>query len=430
MSAIPKTDTVASKLSKPKLPAKKQKSAIRRYLKYVARCVIGAALLASVSPAIGQTFTLVADTQTAVPDGTGTFSLFADARAIEGGRIVFIGNDSALAPGIYSYQNGVLSVVADTHTTVPETSNTFSDFFDVAIDRGTVAFTAGWPGPGGGCSFSGSEGVFTRRFQGGAIRALATSLTTDKNCFEGIDFEGQKIAATGGVNPVDLFHNHGESVMVIRRIDRPKVLLDTTTPKPGGGTFIGYDQTISLRGGGLLFTEIILNTFGAVAGVYTLGSSGQGLQLVADQATPVPEGSGDFNNFAGVDWDGGEVGFIGRNSANAAFLYAGTSPADLHVVVDSSTPVPGESGATFDGLGNPIAYEGGVFVFEGFWSGSKTGLFTSEGGIVQAILKSGDILDGRTVSDAFCQPGNKDGNQLLIKVLFQDNTNGLYLVDL
>jgi hypothetical protein len=430
MSAIPETDTAVGQLSKPKLPAKEQKIVIRRYLAYVARCVAGAALLAAVSPAIGQTFTLVADTQTAVPEGTGAFSLFADARAIEGGRIVFIGYDAALAPGIYSYQHGVLSVVADTHTTVPETSTTFSDFFDVEIERGTVAFTAGWPGPGGGCSFSGSEGVFTRRLQGGAIRAMATSLTTDKNCFEGIDLEGQKIAVTGGVNPVDIFHNHSESIMVIRRLDRPKVLLDTTTPKPGGGTFIGYDQDISLRGGGLLFTEIIPNTFGAVAGVYTLGSAGQGVQLVADQATPVPEGSGDFNNFAGVDWDGGEVGFIGRNSANATFLYAGTSPADLRVVVDSSTPVPGESGATFDSLGNPIAYEGGVFVFEGFWSGSKTGLFTSEGGIVQAILKSGDILNGHIVSDAFCQPGNKDGNQLLIEVLFQDNTSGLYLVDL
>ena len=430
MREIPKTDTAASKLSKLKRPAKEHKNAIPRYVTCVARCVAGVVLLASVSPAIGQTFTLVADTQTAVPGGTGTFSLFADARAIEGRRIVFIGDDSALAPGIYSYRNGILSVLADTHTIVPETSNTFSDFFDVAIESGTVAFTAGWPGPGGGCSFSGSEGVFTRRLQGGVIRAMATSLTTEKNCFEGIDFDGQKITVTGGVNPVDLFHNHGESIMIIRRIDRPRVLVDTTTPKPGGGSFIGYDQDISLRGGGLLFTEIIPNTFGAVAGVYTIQTNGQNLQLVADQATAVPEGSGDFNNFAGVDWDGGEVGFIGRDSTNAAFLYAGTSPADLRVVVDSSTPVPGETGATFDGLGNPIAYEGGVFVFEGFWSGSHTGLFTSEGGIVQAILKSGDILNGRAVSDAFCQPGNKNGNQLLIKVLFQDNTNGLYLVDL
>jgi hypothetical protein len=99
------------------------------------------------------------------------------------------------------------------------------------------------------------------------------------------------------------------------------------------------------------------------------------------------------------------------------------------VVVDSSTIVPGET-ATFDGIGNPLAYEGGVIVFEGYWLGSKTGLFTSDGGVLQAILKQGDILDGRTVNDAFCRQGNKDGNQLLILVLFQDNTRGLYMVGL
>jgi len=404
--------------------------AFYRYLSLLVRRAGVLALLTWAVDAGGQTFTLVADTQTAVPDGTGTFSLFADARAIEGGRIAFIGNDSALAAGIYSYQGGVLSVVANTHTIVPDTAATYVDFFDVDIDRGTVAFTAGWPGPGGGCSFSGSEGVFTRRSQGGGIRALATSLTTDKNCFEGVNFEGQKVAITGGVNPVDLFHNHAESIMTLRRVDRPRVLVDTTTQKPGGGTFTGYDQDIALRGSGLLFTEIISNTFGAVAGVYTVQINGQNLELVADQTTPVPEGTGDFSSFAGVDWDGSEVAFVGRNAANATFLYAGTSPADLRVVVDSSTPVPGESGATFSGVGNPIAYEGGVFVFEGFWSGGKTGLFTSQNGVVQTILKSGSILNGHTVSDAFCRTGNKDGNQLLIKVLFQDNSNGLYLVDL
>jgi hypothetical protein len=402
-------------------------------LRYLRRIIQGALIVGLLAPplsATGATFTLVADTQTAVPGGTGTFSLFGDARAIEGGRIVFVGLDSAVASGIYSYQAGLLNVVADTNTIVPGTSDTFSDFFDVASDRSTVAFTAGWPGPGGGCSFSGSEGVFTRRFQGGSIRAIATSLTTDRNCFEGIDFEEQRIAVSGGVNPVDLFHNHSESIMTIRRIDRPKVLVDTTTPKPGGGTFIGYDQDTSLSGGNLLFTEIIANTLGAVAGIYTIHGNGNALELVADQTTPVPGGTGNFNNFAGVDWDGIEVGFVGRNSGNAAFLYAGASPTDLRVVVNSSTQVPGEGGATFAGVGNPIAYEGGVFVFEGFWSGSKTGLFTSTAGVVIAILKKGDILNGHTVSDAFCRPQNKSGNQLLIKVVFSDNTSGLYLVDL
>ena len=50
--------------------------------------------------------------------------------------------------------------------------------------------------------------------------------------------------------------------------------------------------------------------------------------------------------------------------------------------------------------------------------------------MLPAILRQGDILDGRTVNDAFCRQGNKNGNQLLILVLFQDSTRGLYVVDL
>ena len=123
---------------------------------------------------------------------------------------------------------------------------------------------------------------------------------------------------------------------------------------------------------------------------------------MADRFTSVPGGSGAFSNFAGVDWDGGEVAFVGRNASNVAALYAGTSPADLHVVVDTSTRVPGEL-VNFGGVSNPIAYEGGVAVFSGFWSGSRTGLFTAQGGVVRSILKKSDILDGRVVDDPFCR---------------------------
>ncbi|MBI1852189.1 MAG: hypothetical protein HYR85_17755 [Planctomycetes bacterium] len=392
-----------------------------------------ASLLSCSTAAFGQgvppTFTRIADTQTAVPGGSGTFTLFADSRALEGGKVAFIAYDSASGSGVYSFQNGVLSVVADTHTGVPGTASTFTVFFDVAIDGPYAAFTAGWPGPGGGCAFAGSEGIFARRFQGGAIVAIATSLSSPQHCFHGIDVEGGVVAVAGGVNRVDLIHNHSESIMALRRIGQPLVVLDTTTPSPSGGTIVGYDQDISIRGRGLLFTEILPNTSGAVAGIYTIRNDGLGPHLVADRATPVPGGTGSFNNFAGVDWDGGEVAFVGRNAGNAAALYAGTSPSDLRVLVDTSTRVPGET-ANFGGISNPIAYEGGVTVFSGFWSGSRTGLFTAQGGVIRSILKKSDVLDGRVVDDPFCRQQNKEGNLLLIEVRFQDSTRGLYLVHL
>ncbi len=393
-----------------------------------------ALLCTAATPAFAQggppVFTRIADTQTSAPGAGGaTFSLFADARAIEGGRVAFVAFHSASGSGVYSWQSGMLGVLADTTTVVPGTASSFSSFFDVSIDGGFAAFTAGWPGPGGGCAFSGSEGLFARRFAGGAIRAVVTSLSTTRHCFHGVEFERRVIAVAGGVDPVDVIHNHSESVMVVKRIGSARTFLDTTTASPSGGTFVGFDQDLSIRGNGLLFAEIIPNTIGAVAGLYVVRADGMGPRLVADRATAVPSGSGTFNNFAGADWDGGEVAFVGRDSMNRASLYAGTNPADLRLVVGSSTPVPGE-GANFGGVSNPIAFGGGVFVFSGFWLGSRTGLFTSDGTAVQAILKKNDVLDGKAVDQAFCRQGHKDGNRLLVEVRFQDMSRGLYLVEL
>jgi ABC-type dipeptide/oligopeptide/nickel transport system ATPase component len=132
-----------------------------------------------------------------------------------------------------------------------------------------------------------------------------------------IDLERGTIAVTGGVEPVDNYHNHAESVMTTKRTGQLRVILDTMTPKPGGGTFVGYDQDLSLRGGGLLFSEIIPYTFGALAGIYTVRNDGLGPQLVADGDTPVPGGSRDFTNFAGADWDGGEIAFVFQEPAAA-----------------------------------------------------------------------------------------------------------------
>ena len=88
-------------------------------------------LLVAVSSTQAQIFTLIADNRTPVPGGTGTFSGFYDNRAIHQNQVIFIGWDSQNKTGIYSFKNGQVTVVADTHTTVPGTSSLFSTFNDV-----------------------------------------------------------------------------------------------------------------------------------------------------------------------------------------------------------------------------------------------------------------------------------------------------------
>jgi len=374
-------------------------------------------LLVALCSAHAQTFTLIADNRTPVPGGIGTFGGFYDNKAIHQGDVVFIGFDSAGTSGIYSFRNGQLAVVADTHTTVPGTTSTFTSFGDVDIAQRLIAFTGGWAG--------GNQGVFLHKGQD-LLKARATTLSTGKKYFQGLSLYHSKLVVTGGDTLVDSFGNHSESVLSIPHQDDPAVLLDTNTPKPEGGTFVGYDQTVKLAATGLTFTEIIPNAIPITAGIYQLPYGSTVPVLVANQQTLVPNGSGSFQGYLGIDWDGGEVAFSGLTS-RGDFLYAATSPSTVRVIVDSSTPMP--DGGFFAGVANPLAYEGGTFVFEGFGSG-RTGLFTSQDGVITAVLRAGDLLNGRSVSDALCYEGGKDGNQLLIRVIYSDFSNALYLVDL
>jgi hypothetical protein len=90
--------------------------------------------------------------------------------------------------------------------------------------------------------------------------------------------------------------------------------------------------------------------------------------------------------------------------------------------------VPGES-FNFSGLSNPCAFDSGVMMFSGYWGGGN-GLFMVENGVITELLRKGDVLDGRVVEQAFCRPGNKSGDFLIVDVRFSGFSPALYLVEL
>src|SRR4029078_2214130 len=167
----------------------------------------------------------------------GTFSGFYDNRAIHQNQVIFIGWDSQNKTGIYSFKNGQLTVVADTHTTVPGTSSLFSTFNDVDFARSRIAFTCAWSG--------GNQGVFLQSGQN-PLQAWATTATTGKKYFQGVTLFQRKLMVTGGVTLVYGFGSHSEPIMSLARQDTAKVLLDPNTSPPEARTFLGYDQTVKL----------------------------------------------------------------------------------------------------------------------------------------------------------------------------------------
>ncbi len=78
--------------------------------------------------------TVVADTQTLIPGGTGTFTSFADRPSSHGGAVAFHGAQierqayRVVQEGIYTDAGGDLRVVADLHTAIPGGLGTFARF--------------------------------------------------------------------------------------------------------------------------------------------------------------------------------------------------------------------------------------------------------------------------------------------------------------
>lgn len=374
-------------------------------------------------------FTLIADEATPAPGTGNLFTIFGRMIADDQGRVVFIGHDSMGNSGVYSFHNGVLGLIADENTLIPGSPFTsFNVFFDIGLNDGIVTFTAGFPGPSTGCAYLGSEGVFARSFSGGAITTVVDSPSFGNSCFHGVEYRDGLLSTTGGTVAPDTVHFHSEKIYITASIGNLTTAVDTATANPGGGTFFAYDQTILMEGRSLYFAEAINNTAGSVAGVYVDQNDGLGPQVLVDTTTPIPNGTGDFNNFADFDIDQGRIVFAGRDSNQQSWLYNGTGPSNLQEIVGPATQVPGET-VNFLGISNPVAYDNDIILFSGYWGVAGFGLFANHNGTVYEVLKKGDILNGLTVEQAYCWPQSLAGRNAVLDVRFPGFNSSLYLME-
>ena len=99
------------------------------------------------------TITKIADSiTTMVPGGYSVFAKDLDEPSLDGGHVVFIGEDGLTGQeGIYTNLGGPLSVVADENTTIPGTERTFTDFDDdnCSIEGNNIVFKGYSHGSGG-----------------------------------------------------------------------------------------------------------------------------------------------------------------------------------------------------------------------------------------------------------------------------------------
>ena len=96
---------------------------------------------------------VIVDSTTLIPNGHGTFTDFGVRESLDNGDIAFVGFGVDDQAGVYALIEGELQAIADTNTQIPEGNGTFehfSPFNDVAISNGNIVFTAAGANEQGG----------------------------------------------------------------------------------------------------------------------------------------------------------------------------------------------------------------------------------------------------------------------------------------
>ncbi len=159
------------------------------------------------------------------------------------------------------------------------------------------------------------------------------------------------------------------------------------------------------------------------------GPSFGATQILMNTQTPVPSGASNerFNNF-GFRLAAGSVAFRGSSNLGGDGIYVNDGNGVITKIADRTTPVPGGAG-NFTSFTDTLSNDEGGVTFVGNFTGGK-GIFTTATGRLRRLLATGDVLDGRTVSDVYMQRDVAVGNVIGFGARFSDNNSGLFLKEL
>ena len=241
-------------------------------------------------------FEPLADRNTlAPPSTTETFTFLSDP-SIRNGVVSFFGLSDGTFDGVYLFENGALSLVADEATNSPGTSSPLSGFGAPKTDGSIVAFVA---------RAAGIEGLYRASAAGLELVLDETTPLPDNSGTFG-NLSNSFIAADGGdvafltdfgFRPGFLYRTRGAAV---------EVVADPSTPFPGGGFFDFVDEVPSFAQGMIAFDGS--NGMGSGGIIVDTGS---GFRLAVEGGTPVPGSSEVFTLFRQMSLDSGRVAFDG-----------------------------------------------------------------------------------------------------------------------
>jgi hypothetical protein len=307
-------------------------------------CLVSLAWLLLPNPAgaaPGFTLLAIADEDTPVPFGSGTFVDFG-LPVTAAGTVVFIGEQEGFVDGVYAAAGtGPLEVIADENSPVPGSELTFTGFEDIAIGRdGSLVINA---------QAGSRRGIY--RWRDGSLARI----------------------------------------------------VDDSDPAPGAtGTFSNF-YDIAYDGDAVVFTALARNGDDAFwEGIYV--SDGREVRLLADENTAIPEGQGVFDDFGFNSSSGGQpaisegrIVFTASGEQSQSGIYADFGDG-LFKVVDQQDLRAGRdfAYAAFDSYSvNRAVIRGETILFSNNEFGVYGGVYVWSAGIVRRLVDTGFPLPGR-----------------------------------
>jgi hypothetical protein len=303
-------------------------------------------------------YTKLADRNTPVPGGNGTFSYFDEGGGrpqLRNGVVLFLAYDSSPnygKPGFYTVPvtGGDITVVVDTNTIIPETTATFDSLT--------------YSDANGGFGFDGSNLVFWGH--GTPFVAGLYSVGIDGSGLTRVADSNTPVATTS----CDSF---------IGSFDTPSV----------------NNGMIAYRGSGVLGSTGFNGLYTRPVLPYECPDPST---INSEQGLP---GSGENHTaFVYAQTDVGRVVFTASSCCSGlAFggLYV-TDGGGLSIIADVTTPLPGLADAPWMYQNFRFAVDQGNVLFYVQDSSNQTALFLASGGNITRVIGSGDVLDGNTVS--------------------------------
>jgi len=364
----------------------------------------------------GVTITRIVDSRTPVPGGDGTLFQLGSA-SIHGGVVAFLATGAGF--GIYTGGGGEPELLLGPATTVPGTSATFAGLGMLPVIEGdTLTFS----GSGGG-----RQGIYlaSRAAPGEPLTVVADTATpipggtgTFTSGMGSPASSAGDVAFLGaGAEWPGVFTNRGGALQTIARRHDPMPDGDGTfssfaAPAIGTGAiaFIGSGSAPDGMGGNV-----------PRRGLYRFADGV--LTRVADETTPIPNGSGAFTDFASVAVAGDAVYFSASGAAGQGGIYRETGGV-LETVVRTGTPIP-DGGLGFRGFG-AIAVSGSALAFAGNGYWGQSGVYLLHDGVLRALFSQNNPLPGdRVASGIILSTSSLHGSDVVMRAGYANDPGGV-----